>query len=68
MLSARLVTMIEDHAEELTRGLVRDVKSNTHTAHFQRASYNELQHLAFGVYRNLGEWLSHKTDELIESA
>ena len=67
MLSARLVTMIEDHADELSRGLIRDVKNNDHTAHFKHASHDELQELAYGVYRNLGDWLSHNREEAIET-
>lgn len=67
MLSTRLVTMIEDHAEELSRNLIRDVKNNNHTAHFRHASHDELQELAYGVYRNLGEWLSHKSEEAIDA-
>lgn len=67
MLSARLVTMIEDHAEELTQSLITDVTTNSHTAHFERVSRDELRRRAFALYRNLGEWLSHKTDEPIET-
>ena len=68
MLSTRLVTMIEDHAEELSRDLIRDVESNKHTVHFQRSSHDELRELAFGVYRNLGDWLSHnKKEEAIDA-
>lgn len=67
MLSTRLVTMIEDHAEELSRDLIRDVKSNNHTVHFRRSSHNELRELAFSVYRNLGEWLSHNKEEAIDT-
>ena len=31
MLSARLVQVIEDHAEQLTRGVIDDLLSNHHT-------------------------------------
>jgi hypothetical protein len=67
MLSTRLVTMIEDHAEELTRGVIRNLKTNSLTAHFQHMSYDEIHHRTYDVYRNLGHWLSHKSDEAIEA-
>jgi hypothetical protein len=67
MLSTRLVQMIEDHAEELTRNVIRDVKSHSLTPHFQHVSHDELRHRTYGVYRNLGHWLSHKTDEAIQT-
>jgi hypothetical protein len=68
MLSTRLVQMIEDHAEELTRNVIRDVKSHSLTPHFQHVSHDELRHRTYGVYRNLGHWLSHKTDEAIATS
>ena len=35
--------------------------------HFKHPSHDELQQLAHGVYRNLGEWLSHNTEGAIET-
>jgi len=67
MLSARLVQMIEDHAEELTRGVVNDLLTNQRTPHYHRLTHEELHHRTYTVYRNLGHWLSHKTDEMIEA-
>jgi len=67
MLSAHLVQMIEDHAEELTRGVVRDLQSNRRTPHYHRLTYEDLHNRTYRVYRNLGHWLSHKTDETIEA-
>jgi hypothetical protein len=66
MLSTRLVQMIEDHAEELTNGVVHDLKSNKRTPHYHHLSQDELHRRTYGVYRNLSHWLSHKTDEAIE--
>jgi len=67
MLSVRLVHMIEDHAEELTRALIQDLQSNPRTAAYHRLSHADLQHRVYDVYRNLGHWLGHETDKAIEA-
>ncbi len=66
MLSGRLVRMIEDHAEQLTRGVLNDLQSNPRTAAYHKLPREELHHRAYEVYRNLGRWLGHKTDETVE--
>ncbi len=68
MLSARLVQMIEDHAEQLTRGVVHDLQTNPRTTAYHKLSREELDRRAYDVYHNLGRWLSHKTDEAIEAS
>lgn len=68
MLSARLVQMIEDHAEQLTRGVVHDLQTNPRTAAYHTLSREELDRRAYDVYHNLGRWLSHKTDDAIEAS
>jgi hypothetical protein len=68
MLSAHMVRMIEDHAEELTHGLIHDLQSNRRTASYHKLSQEELHHRLYDVYRNLSHWLGHKTDQAIESA
>jgi hypothetical protein len=67
MLSDRLVRMIEDHAEELTRGLIHDLQSNPRTPAYHRLSHADLQHRVYDVYRNLGHWLGHETEKAIEA-
>jgi hypothetical protein len=67
MLSARLVRIIEDHAEQLTRGLIDDLLSNSHTPHYHGLTREELHHRTYDVYRNLGRWLSNETESAIES-
>jgi hypothetical protein len=36
MLSGRLVKMIEDHAEQLTKGLIDELKQNPKTSEYHR--------------------------------
>ena len=67
MLSARLIRSIEDHAEELTRGVLEDLQQNPRTPAYHKVSREELHHRVYEVYRNLGRWLGHKADEPIEA-
>ncbi len=68
MLSVRLVQMIEDHAEELTRGLIKNLQNNKRTPHYHELTYEELHYRTYSVYRNLGHWLGHKSEEPIEAS
>ena len=68
MLSARLVQIIEDHAEELTRGVIHDLQTNRRTPAYHHLSHEELHHRVYDVYRNLGHWLNHETDEAIDAS
>jgi len=68
MLSARLVQIIEDHAEQLTRGLIDDLLTSNHTPHYHHLTRDELHHRTYDVYRNLGRWLTNETESAIESS
>ena len=67
MLSVRVVQLIENHAEELTRGLLDDLKSNSRTPAYHNLPREELRHRVYNVYRNLGRWLGEKTDDMIKA-
>jgi hypothetical protein len=67
MLSARLVRMIEDHAEELARGAVRDLQSHTRTAAYHKLSPEQLHRRVYDVYHNLGRWVGEKAEAAIEA-
>ena len=61
MLSARLVQMIEDHAEQLTRGVLEEFRRHPRTTAYRRFSDSELHARVYDVYRNLGRWIGEKT-------
>ncbi|MFZ0962503.1 MAG: hypothetical protein WAO35_16525 [Terriglobia bacterium] len=65
MISIRLVQMIEDHAEELTRELIKNLQSNPRTPHYHRLTYEELHYRTYAVYRNLSHWISQRSEEPI---
>jgi hypothetical protein len=67
MLSVRLLQMIEDHAGELTRELINDLQSQPRTPHYHGLTYQELHYRTYSVYRNLGHWISQKSEEPIEA-
>ena len=67
MLSRRLVQIIEDHAEQLTRDLIDDLRSNHRTPHYHHLTREELHLRTYDVYRNLGRWLNDETESAIES-
>jgi len=60
MVSTRLIQMIEDHAEELTRGLIQQLKTHPHTPAFRRFPEAEIHNRTYNVYKNLGAWILGK--------
>jgi hypothetical protein len=67
VLSARLVKVIEEHAEELTRGVLTDLAGNARTPHYHHLPADELHRRVYDVYHNLGRWLGDKTEEHLET-
>ncbi len=62
MLSTRLIQMIEAHAEQLTQGLIQQLKSNPRTASYKRFSDTEIHNRTYTVYKNLGAWTVGKPE------
>lgn len=65
MISARLIRMIEDHADELTHGLVQQLKTHPHTPGYRRFPDTEVHNRTYNVYKNLGAWMVGKPQEEI---
>ena len=59
--------MIEDHADELFRGLLDDLQSNPRTPSYHRINREDLRARLHDVYRHLGGWLSDATEERVET-
>ena len=68
MISAKLVAMIEDHADQLTAGLVGYLQRHPRTSAYHTFARSELHTRAYDVYRNLGTWIAGKSETEIESA
>jgi hypothetical protein len=58
--------MIEDHAEELFRGLMDDLQSNPRTPSYHRLHRDDLRTRLYYVYRHLGKWLSDAAENHVE--
>lgn len=67
MLSARLVKMIEDNAEQLTNGLIIDLKRNPRTSGYHHLSDAEIHQRVYNVYHDLGRWLGGDAESLVEA-
>lgn len=67
ILSGRLVKIIEEHADELTRGTVKKLQSSPRTRSYSRLPHDELYYRVHEVYQNLDRWLWDKTDHVIQA-
>ena len=65
-LSSKLIQMIENHAEELTRGVIRDLQTNLRTPSMHGLSDLELHDQSYEVYHNLSRWLTKLSDDNIK--
>jgi hypothetical protein len=66
MLSARLIRMIEDHAEQLTEAILDDLGRNPLTPSYHNLSREELYRRICEVLRNFTRWLSQEADDALE--
>ena len=57
MLYDKFIRLVEDHAEELTKEWIKEIKSNPSTAGYRNIEDAELGARIFDVYRRLGEWV-----------
>ena len=57
MLSDQLIRIVESHADELTRGVVRILQNSAHTPSYQAVPPEELHRRLFEIYHDLGHWL-----------
>ena len=62
MLSDRLVRVIENHAEELPRGVLDDLSRNELTPGYHALPRSELHDRVYNVYHNLGRWITEKAE------
>jgi len=49
--------MIEENAEQITQGLLKDIQTNPNTSSYQQFSVEEMHTRAYNVYKNPGEWV-----------
>ena len=67
MFPVRLVQLIEDHADKLSEGLARKIKSSDRCKRLlQLVPAEEMRSRGYEIYRHLGDWLTSKTESEIE--
>jgi hypothetical protein len=67
MFALRLVRLIEEHADQLSEGLIKKLKDSEACSELlSLVPDSELQHRAFEIYRNVTEWLLTKTESEVE--
>jgi hypothetical protein len=67
MLLARLIWLIENHAESLTRATVEDIQSNPRTPSFHSVAREDMESRIYSLYRNLGRWIGTRDEAHIET-
>ena len=65
MLSERLVQIVQDHAEELTRDVLKDLAKNPRTSAYHKLRRTELHDRVYDVYHNLGQWIAETSEGLV---
>jgi len=67
MLLARLIWLIENHADSLARATIEDLQTNPRTPSFHGLAREELESRIYRLYRDLGRWIGTRDEALIEA-
>lgn len=67
ILSSKLVHMIENHAEELTRSVIKDLRTNSKTPSMHELTDRQLHDQSYEVYHNLSRWLTQLSEGAIKA-
>ena len=65
MVSYRLIRLIENHAEQLSRSLARQLKLHPKTRKFGRLAEEEIAERIYNFYAHLGSWVMTSSEENI---
>ena len=57
MLIGKFIRLVEDHADQLTKLWIEEVRSNPSTSGYREFSDEVLGKRIFDVYKRLGDWL-----------
>ena len=66
MLSARLIWLIENHADALTKSTLKDIMTNPKTPSFHSVSREEMESRIYRLYHNLGTWIGSRNEAQVE--
>lgn len=65
MLAARLIQLIETHAQSLTQQAVDDIRTNERTISFREVPKAELEPRVAALYQNLGKWIGDPSERAV---
>jgi hypothetical protein len=66
-LSSQLISVVECHANKLTRDTIQKLQTSPRTPSYNSLAYSELTYRISEIYQNLSHWLCDKTDPVIRS-
>ncbi|MBI3665227.1 MAG: hypothetical protein HY236_03215 [Acidobacteria bacterium] len=67
MISQRLIRLVEHKADRLTNDLIAELRRDPRTAAYHKMSDDDLHERALDLYRNLGQWLSARTEFAVQN-
>ena len=67
MISQRLIRLVEQNADRLTNDLIAEIRRDARTAAYHKMSDEDLHERALDLYRNLGQWLSARTEFAVQN-
>lgn len=67
MLSTRLIELIQSHAEQLTREVLKEFATNPRTSHWKVVPAEELEQRVRRTYQNLGSWIGDPKEDAIRT-
>jgi hypothetical protein len=67
LLSARLIELIQAHAESLARDVMKDYATNPRTRHWNVVPGGELEQRVVSTYKNLGNWIGDPREEAVQA-
>jgi hypothetical protein len=68
MIGAKLIEMIEIHANQLSRDIARDLTTNERTRGFRAVPFEELTPRLFQIIHDLGNWMGDPSSLKVKDA
>lgn len=66
-ISTRLVRIIQNDAEEITRGTIKKLQTSPRTQSYHTLSFEDLHSRVYEIYHDLGRWLWRKSDDAMQA-
>ncbi len=67
MISQRLIRLVEQNADRLNNDLIAELRRDPRSAAYHRLSDEDLHERGQDLFRNLGQWLSARTEFAVQN-